>query len=246
MNFKETGFRAIYHEFVIVKNNDHIRNVINGFPGAQQSNAVFAYGYYDTEAGLTLELLALALVGENDLKYSDVFEDTSIKIGIGSVEEAELLFYSDKDGKMAEKFAKKLDMLKEYDVSEAVENSRKMQFLDPCRHEHFIDDILVYSKSEEEHEEHLRMVLQVLRERKLYANPSKCDFWLEDVNFLGHIISKEGIAVDPAKIDTVLAWKQPQTVTDVRSFVGLAGYYRRFIEGFAKIVAPMTQLTRKD
>ncbi|KAK2407303.1 putative mitochondrial protein [Trifolium repens] len=110
----------------------------------------------------------------------------------------------------------------------------------------FIDDILVYSKSEEEHGEHLRLVLQVLRESKLYANPSKCDFWLEEVNFLGHVISKEGIAVDPAKIDTVLSWKQPQTVTDVRSFVGLAGYYRRFIEGFAKIVAPMTQLTRKD
>ncbi|KAK2427510.1 hypothetical protein QL285_026084 [Trifolium repens] len=110
----------------------------------------------------------------------------------------------------------------------------------------FIDDILVYSKNEEEHLEHLRLVLQVLREKRLYANPSKCDFWLEEVNFLGHVISKEGIAVDPAKIDTVLSWKQPQTVTDVRSFVGLAGYYRRFIEGFAKIVAPMTQLTRKD
>ncbi|KAK2450171.1 hypothetical protein QL285_009303 [Trifolium repens] len=110
----------------------------------------------------------------------------------------------------------------------------------------FIDDILVYSKNEEEHVEHLRLVLQVLRESKLYANPSKCEFWLEEVNFLGHVISREGIAVDPAKIDTVLSWKQPQTVTDVRSFVGLAGYYRRFIEGFAKIVAPMTQLTRKD
>ncbi|CAJ2651612.1 unnamed protein product [Trifolium pratense] len=110
----------------------------------------------------------------------------------------------------------------------------------------FIDDILVYSKSEEEHEEHLRLVLQVLRDNKLYANPSKCDFWMEKVNFLGHVISKEGIAVDPAKIDTVLSWKQPQTVTDIRSFVGLAGYYRRFIEGFAKIVALMTQLTRKD
>ncbi|WJX78668.1 hypothetical protein P8452_61863 [Trifolium repens] len=110
----------------------------------------------------------------------------------------------------------------------------------------FIDDILVYSKNEEEHVEHLRLVLQVLRESKLYANPSKCEFWLEEVNFLGHVISREGIAVDPAKIDTVLSWKQPQTMTDVRSFVGLAGYYRRFIEGFAKIVAPMTQLTRKD
>ena len=84
----------------------------------------------------------------------------------------------------------------------------------------FIDDILVYSKSEEEHVEHLRLVLQVLRESKLYANPSKCDFWLEEVKFLGHVISREGIAVDPAKIDAVLAWKQPQTVTDVRSFVG--------------------------
>ncbi|CAJ2644784.1 unnamed protein product [Trifolium pratense] len=110
----------------------------------------------------------------------------------------------------------------------------------------FIDDILVFSKSEEEHEEHLRLVLQVLRDNKLYANPSKCEFWMEKVNFLGHVISKEGIAVDPAKIDTVLSWKQPQTVTDIRCFVGLAGYYRRFIEGFAKIVAPMTQLTRKD
>ncbi|WJX81407.1 hypothetical protein P8452_64294 [Trifolium repens] len=110
----------------------------------------------------------------------------------------------------------------------------------------FIDDILVYSKNEEEHVEHLRLVLQVLRESRLYANPSKCDFWLKEVNFLGHVISREGIAVDPAKIDTVLSWKQPQTVTDVRSFVGLAGYYRRFIEGFAKIMAPMTQLTRKD
>ncbi|XP_073224786.1 uncharacterized protein [Cicer arietinum] len=110
----------------------------------------------------------------------------------------------------------------------------------------FIDDILIYSRTEEEHGEHLRQVLEILREKRLYANLSKCEFWLEKVNFLGHVITKEGIAVDPAKIEAVLAWKQPQTVTDIRSFVGLAGYYRRFIEGFAKIVTPLTQLTRKD
>jgi hypothetical protein len=87
----------------------------------------------------------------------------------------------------------------------------------------FIDDILIYSQSKDEHEEHLRQVLQILRENKLYANPSRCEFWLDKVNFLGHVISKEGIAVNPAKIEIVLAWKQPQTVTDIRSFVGLAG-----------------------
>src|ERR1044072_9337457 len=103
-----------------------------------------------------------------------------------------------------------------------------------------------FTLNREEHEVHLRQVLQVLREKKLYANPSKCEFWLEEVKFLGHVISKEGIAVDPAKVETVLAWEQPKTVTEIRSFVGLAGYYRRFIEGFSKIVGPLTQLTRKD
>ena len=110
----------------------------------------------------------------------------------------------------------------------------------------FIDDILIYSKSHEEHKEHLRQVLQVLRDKQLYANLSKCEFWLEEVKFLGHVISQAGIAVDPAKVETVLAWEQPKTATEIRSFVGLAGYYRRFITGFSKIVAPLTQLTRKD
>ena len=96
----------------------------------------------------------------------------------------------------------------------------------------FIDDILVYSKNEEEHEEHLRMVLQKLSENQLYAKLSKCAFWLKEVAFLGHIISAGGISVDPSKVQDVLNWKTPQNVSDIRSFLGLAGYYRRFIEGF--------------
>ncbi|XP_017416566.1 uncharacterized protein LOC108327363 [Vigna angularis] len=110
----------------------------------------------------------------------------------------------------------------------------------------FIDDILIYSKSCEEHEEHLRMVLSVLREKELYAKLSKCEFWMKEVQFLRHIVSAGGISVDPAKVRAVLEWESPRSVTEVRSFVGLAGYYRRFIEGFFKIVAPLTQLTRKD
>ncbi|GAU51985.1 hypothetical protein TSUD_417850, partial [Trifolium subterraneum] len=110
----------------------------------------------------------------------------------------------------------------------------------------FIDDILVYSKSVEEHKEHLRIVLQVLKEKKLYAKLSKCEFWLEEVSFLGHVISSGGIAVDPAKVDAVMKWGTPESVSEIRSFLGLAGYYRRFIEGFSKMALPLTLLTRKD
>ncbi|XP_017416766.2 uncharacterized protein LOC108327584 [Vigna angularis] len=110
----------------------------------------------------------------------------------------------------------------------------------------FIDDILVYSKSYAEHEEHLRTVLSVLREKELYAKLSKCEFWMKEVQFLGHVVSAGGISVDPAKVRAVLDWESPRSVTEVRSFVGLAGYYRRLIEGFSKIVAPLIQLTRKD
>ncbi|WVZ52203.1 hypothetical protein U9M48_003286 [Paspalum notatum var. saurae] len=109
----------------------------------------------------------------------------------------------------------------------------------------FIDDILVYSKNEKEHQEHLQIVLSHLREHKLYAKFSKCAFWLKEVAFLGHILSAKGVAVDPKKVEDVLNWKQPQTVTEIRSFLGLAGYYRRFIKDFSKIAKPMTALTRK-
>ncbi|KAL5578516.1 hypothetical protein UlMin_020215 [Ulmus minor] len=109
----------------------------------------------------------------------------------------------------------------------------------------FIDDILVYSKTPEEHEEHLRVTLQLLRDSKLYAKFSKCDFWLSKVHFLGHVVSKEGVSVDPAKVEAVSKWAAPTSVTEIRSFLGLAGYYRRFVEGFSKIASPLTALTRK-
>ena len=104
----------------------------------------------------------------------------------------------------------------------------------------------MYSGSSKEHSEHLRIVLQTLRERQLYAKLSKCQFWLDRVAFLGHVISAEGVSVDPQKIEAVVNWKPPKNVSEVRSFLGLAGYYRKFVEGFSKIAAPLTKLTRKD
>jgi hypothetical protein len=109
----------------------------------------------------------------------------------------------------------------------------------------FIDDILIFSKNEEEHDEHLRLVLQKLRGNQLYAKLNKCEFWLKEVSFLGHIISEGGIFVDPSKVKDVLSWNTLQNVSDIRSFLGLAGYYRRFIEGFSKISKPMTELLEK-
>ncbi|KAK5842911.1 hypothetical protein PVK06_005330 [Gossypium arboreum] len=109
----------------------------------------------------------------------------------------------------------------------------------------FIDDILVYSETEAKHDEHLRTVLQVLREKELYAKFSKCEFWLREVTFLGHVVSAEGIRVDPRKIEAILEWKPPRSVSEIRSFLGLAGYYRRFVEGFSVMAAPLTKLIRK-
>ena len=110
----------------------------------------------------------------------------------------------------------------------------------------FIDDILIYSKDREEHENHLRTTLQILREKKLYAKLSKCEFWLDSVAFLGHVINKDGVSVDPQKIEAVVDWPRPTNVTEVRSFLGLAGYYRRFVKDFSKLAMPLTQLTQKN
>ncbi|GKA18597.1 putative reverse transcriptase domain-containing protein [Tanacetum coccineum] len=109
----------------------------------------------------------------------------------------------------------------------------------------FIDDILIYSKNKKEHEEHLKAILELLKKEELYAKFSKCEFWIPTVQFLGHVIDCQGIHVDPAKIESIKDWASPKTPTEIRQFLGLAGYYRRFIEGFSKIAKPMTKLTQK-
>ena len=124
-------------------------------------------------------------------------------------------------------------------------NSVFMEYLDKFV-VFYIDDILIYSKSEEEHAEHLRLALTKLREHRLYAKFSKCEFWLNELIFLGHVVSAKGIAVIPDKVQSILDWKSPETVKEVRSFLGMAGYYRHFIESFSKITKPMTELLKKN
>ncbi|KAJ9536144.1 LOW QUALITY PROTEIN: hypothetical protein OSB04_un000677 [Centaurea solstitialis] len=110
----------------------------------------------------------------------------------------------------------------------------------------FIDDILIYSQSKEDNEHHLRLILELLKAEKLYAKFSKCEFWIREVHFLGHVVNKEGIHVDPARVEAVKKWEAPKTPTEIRQFLGLAGYYRRFIANFSKIAQPLTTLTQKD
>ena len=109
-----------------------------------------------------------------------------------------------------------------------------------------MDDILVYSKSHSEHKVHFRIVLETLRKEKLYAKFSKCEFWLDQVMFLGHVVSRRGIIVDPKKIKAIMEWPAPTFVTEVRSFIGLASYYRRYVENFSCIYWPITILIRKN
>jgi len=109
----------------------------------------------------------------------------------------------------------------------------------------FIDDILIYLKTKEEHDEHLQIILQVLTEHKLYAKFSKCEFFKDKIQYMGHVISKDGISVDTDKIKMIIEWPIPKDVSDVRSFMGITGYYRKFIEGFSRIANPITSLQKK-
>ncbi|GJY52507.1 putative reverse transcriptase domain-containing protein [Tanacetum coccineum] len=110
----------------------------------------------------------------------------------------------------------------------------------------FIDDILIYSKSKQEQGEHLKLILELLKKEELYAKFSMCEFWIPKVQFLGHVIDSQGIHVDPTKIESIKDWASPKTPTEICQFLGLVGYYRRFIEGFSKIAKSMTKLTQKS
>nr|GEU45973.1 hypothetical protein [Tanacetum cinerariifolium] len=109
----------------------------------------------------------------------------------------------------------------------------------------FINDILIYSRNKKEHEEHLKVIQELLKKEEFYAKFSKCEFWIPKVQFLGHVIDSQGIHVDPAKIESIKDWALPKTPMEIRQFLGLAGYYRRFIKGFSKIAKSMTKLTQK-
>jgi hypothetical protein len=110
----------------------------------------------------------------------------------------------------------------------------------------FLDDILIYSRMMEEHDEHLRLVLQCLRGHKLYGKLSKCSFYQSRIHYLGHVISGKGIVVDPAKVEAIMEWPTPTNVTEVHSFMGLVGYCRRFVEGFSRIANPIMEVQKKN
>ena len=144
MNYKETGFRAFYHHFCVLPITKQTRASLTGFPGTEDANGVLTYGYYDRTAGLTLEVLGAAHVKGESALFDDSSKDTRSYIRIGAVAEDDFLFFADEDGKLAERYADKIEMLHHYDADEEVEKTREMSFLDECRHEECIDDVMVF------------------------------------------------------------------------------------------------------
>ena len=145
MKYKETGFRGFYHNFCVIPLTEKTMHSIEGFPGADDANGILTYGYIDSEAGLTLEVIAAAHVDGENASFEDSSKEIRSFIRVGAINpEDEFLYFDDEDGRLSERYAKRLDMLKSYEASEQVEETRKMPFLDPCRHEHYPDDIMVY------------------------------------------------------------------------------------------------------
>ncbi|MEA4923506.1 MAG: SseB family protein [Eubacteriaceae bacterium] len=148
MKYSETGFRPFYHNFCVLPITENTKDSLKDFPGEEIANGILTYGYYDSREGLTLEVLAAAQVKGEDASFGTAPEDTGSIIRIGDVSEDEFLFFDDDDGKLAERYADKIEMVHQYDADEEVEKSRDMIFLDPCRHKECIDDVTVYLMKE--------------------------------------------------------------------------------------------------
>lgn len=144
MNYKDVGFRAFYHQFCVLPITKQTKAALAGFPGVEDANGVLTYGYYDRTAGLTLEVLGAAHVTGESARFEDTLKDTRSFIRIGAVAEDNFLFFADEDGELAERYADKIEMLHHYDADEEVEETREMSFLDECRHEECIDDVMVF------------------------------------------------------------------------------------------------------
>ncbi len=144
MKYSEVGFRGFYHHFVGVPISERIKSLLEGFPGAEEANNLIGYGYYDQSAGITIEVLGAAQIGDDLFRFAPGNSEICSKIRMGNIADDECYYLPDEDGKLAEMYADKLEILKNYDASEDVEKTREMTFLDSCRDEVCIDDVLVY------------------------------------------------------------------------------------------------------
>lgn len=144
MYYKDTGFRALYKHFIAFPLKDNIKQCIENYPNAEKANCVLTYGYVDHDAGLTMEVLAAGFKDGDGFTFFDTSVETRAFIRVGAVIDDEFFFFDDADGGLSEKYAEKLDVLKHYEVSEEIEETRKMGFLDKSRHDFYPDDVMVY------------------------------------------------------------------------------------------------------